>query len=162
MRNPTVHVERVLPAQAQLTVGEADAILEAAYLMTAADGTIDEAETEGFRRVASRLRGLAVGSAKPVNDRDLEALLKRFGTRSEHAERVERLAALRKQLERPEARELAYKVAFAMSLADLEASTDEEELDQELVIALGLTEDKVAELADQVYEVLGADDEGES
>jgi hypothetical protein len=49
-----------------------------------------------------------------------------------------------------------------MSLADLEASADEDEMDQELVAALGLTEEKVDELADQVYEALGADDEGES
>ena len=157
--NPTVRVERVLPARAELTVGEVDAILEAAFLATAADGRLTKEENESFRAVAARLRGIAAGQTKAVGDADLAKLFERFSTRSDHAERLERIAALTKQLGRTEARELAYKVAFAMSLCDLEASDEEAEYEEELIEAFGLTDDRADALAGEVYAALDADAE---
>lgn len=155
----TVHVERVLPPRAELTVGEVDAILEAAYLATAADGRLSPEENEAFRSVAGHLRGIAAGTVKTVSDGDLSKLFERFATRSDHAERIDRIAALRVQLGRPEVRELAYKVAFAMSLCDLEASDDEAEYDEELIEAFGLTDERADALAGEVYAALDADGE---
>jgi hypothetical protein len=157
--NPTVHVARVLPARAELTVGEVDAILEAAYLATAADGRLTNEEYEAFRAVAGRLRGIAAGESKIVSDADLKKLFERFSTRSDHAARMERIAALRNQLGRVEARELAYKVAFAMSLSDLEASDHEAEYDEELIEAFGLSDERADALAGEVYAALD-DEEG--
>jgi hypothetical protein len=158
-QTPIVPVERVLPARASLSVSEVDAILETAYLATAADGHLTDEENEGFRAIAGKLRGLASGEAKGVSDGDLAKLFERFAVRSDHAARSERIAALAKQLAKAELRELAYKVAFAMSLVDLEASKDEAELGDELIAAFGLTGDRADELAGEVYAAL--DDEAE-
>jgi hypothetical protein len=154
-----VRVERVLPAQANLTAGEADAILEAAYLATVADGHLSGDEEGAFRAVMARLRALtpSAGAPKPVTDTDMARTIERFAVRLDHAARIERIAVLRLSLERPDARHLAYKVAFAMSLADLEASDEEADFDEELIEAFGLTEDQAAALEGEVYEALDAD-----
>ena len=159
---PRVHVERVLPQRADLTVGEVDAILEAAYLATAADGTLSEEENEAFRFVASALRHVAAGggagaSAKVIGDKDLDSLFARFAGRSEHAERGQRVSAMRARLGRAEVRELAYKVAFAMSLCDLDANEEEEAYDDELVEAFGIDGERADALAAEVYAALDAD-----
>jgi hypothetical protein len=154
----TMRVERVLPARAQLTVGEVDAILEAAYLATAADGKLTAEENEAFRAVAGHLRGIAAGVTKEVSDGDLKKLFERFSTRSDHAARLDRIASLRAQLGRDEVRELAYKVAFAIALCDLDTSDAEVEYDAELVEAFGLTEERADALADEVYGALDAEE----
>lgn len=155
--HPTVHVERVLPAQADFTVLEVDAILEAAYLATAADGHLSEDEYEAFRAVAEKLRGIAAGSRRPLADADLAKLFERYTVRSDHAARDERIAALRDVLKRTHVRELAYKIAFAMGLCDLDANDDEAMYDDELVAAFGIADERADVLAAEVYAAL--DDE---
>jgi hypothetical protein len=154
---PVVHVDRVLPSTADLTVGEVDAILEAAYLATAADGHLSEDEYEAFRAVAEKLRGIAAGTRKPLADADLAKLFERYSVRSDHAARDERIAALRDVLKRTHVRELAYKIAFAMGLCDLDANDDEAMYDDELVAAFGIQDDRADVLAAEVYAAL--DDE---
>ncbi len=154
---PALHVERVLPARADLTVGEVDAILEAAYLMTLADGHLSEDEYEAFRTLVSAMRGLAAGATKLLNDGELAKVIERYTIRSDHAARDERVTVLRTQLNRPMARELAYKVAFAMSLCDLDASDDEQDYDDELVAAFGIDDERADALAAEVYAALDAD-----
>jgi len=158
---PTVHVESVLPGRADFTVGEVDAILEAAYLATAADGVLTTEEREAFRSVASSLRQIAAGGgpskAKPIADKDLDGLFERFAVRSDHADRSERVAAMRERLGRTAVRELAYKIAFAMSLCDLDANDDEAAYDDELIEAFGIDGDRADALAAEVYAALDAD-----
>jgi hypothetical protein len=160
---PGVHVERVLPPRADLTVGEVDAILEAAYLATAADGELSAEEHEAFRAVASALRHIAAGGggaaskAKVIGDKDLNLLFERFAVRSEHAERAARVSAVRDRLGRTEVRELAYKVAFAMSLCDLDANEEEAAYDDELIEAFGIDGERADALAAEVYAALDCD-----
>jgi tellurite resistance protein len=157
---PIVHVERVLPQQADLTVGEVDAILEAAYLATAADGVLSPEEHHAFRSVASSLRRVAAGkagAAKGIPDDELEALFARYATRSDQASRVERVSAMRARLGRTPVRELAYKIAFAMSLCDLDANEEEAAYDDELVEAFGIEDERADTLAAEVYAALDAD-----
>ena len=153
-KNPSLEVGRVLPAVGNFSVKEADAILEVAYLTTAADGRLSEEEYESFRDVASKLRAMAAGSTSAVSDAALNKLFERYAVRLENAERSERIKALCADLQREEARDLAYKVSYAMSLCDLEKSEEEEELDEELIVALGLTGDKADTLAGEVYAAL--------
>jgi hypothetical protein len=134
-----------------------DAILEAAYLATAADGHLSEDEYEAFRAVAEKLRGIAAGTRKPLSDADLAKLFERYTVRSDHAARDERIAVLRALLERTHVRELAYKIAFAMGLCDLEANDDEALYDDELVTAFGIAEERADELAAEVYAALDED-----
>jgi hypothetical protein len=157
MTTPALHVERVLPQRADFTVGEVDAILEAAYLATVADGDLSEDEYEGFRTIVSKLRGITAGATKVVSDADMAQLIERYAVRSDHAARKDRIAALCAQLTRPVTRELAYKIAFAISLCDLDANEDEEEYEDELVVAFALDEERADNLAAEVYAALDAD-----
>jgi hypothetical protein len=139
-----------------LTASEIDAIVEIAYLTIAADRRLDVAEIEAFRGVIERLRG------QRIPDGALDRVLDEMYGRAERARGTkddgtgyadERLRALAEKMSTP-ARELAYRVAYAMGLADMEASDEEFELDLQLVDALELSNDRAEELADEVIAVL--------
>lgn len=158
-KSPSVQVERVLPAVGSFSVKEADAILEVAYLTTAADGKLTEDEYESFRSVAAKLRAMAAGTTAQVSDAALNKLFDRYAQRIDQAARTDRIKALSADLQRQEAKELAYKVSYAMSLCDLEKSEEEEELDEELIALLGLGDDKADALAGEVYAALDEEQE---
>ncbi|MEO8876194.1 MAG: hypothetical protein ABI461_11450 [Polyangiaceae bacterium] len=162
-------VANVVPSKLDLSPRERDAVLEIAYLAIAADRVLNEEEVEAFRSVAARLRG----ETSPMSEQELGTLLDRFSNRLEHtkatmvpgddaedseterdrllrAEADERLRALCTDLPRAETRELAYKIAYALALCDLETTDEEFEFDRQLVDALGLSIDKAGELADEV------------
>ncbi len=168
-------VGNVVPKQLDLTPKERDAVLEIAYLAIAADRVLNEEEVEAFRAVASKLRG-GDGS---MSEAELGTLLDRFTNRLEHtkatmvpgedtddadtersrllrAEADERLLALTADLPRMGTRELAYKIAYALALCDLETTDDEFEFDLQLVDALGLSIDRAGELADEVVTAFNA------
>ena len=67
------------------------------------------------------------------------------------------VAAVRERLGRKEVRELAYKVAFAMSLCDLDANDEEAAYDDELIEAFGIEGERADALAAEVYAALDAD-----
>jgi glutathione S-transferase len=159
--SPTVHVERVLPKpgeRADLTPNEVDAILEAAYLATAADGELSPEEETAFRSVMARLHALVRGgSEKPVFEGEFARAFEGYAVRSDRAAREERIKALRAHLARPLARDLAYKIAFAMSLCDLASTDGEQDLDDALIEAFGLSDDEADALAGEVYAALDED-----
>jgi hypothetical protein len=163
---PQIEVHRVLPQSGAgtLTADESNAILEVAYLATTADDDLADEELTAFRDLAEGLRALVAlppsAAALPgERDDELNALLERFAANIEHADPQERLIVLAKILARPIAKETAYKVAFAMALCDLAENDDEEDFDDELVEALGLSDERADELASQVYEAIGGDDD---
>lgn len=65
----------------------------------------------------------------------------------------ERVHAIAKTLRRPLARELAYKAAYAIRVADLESNPDEEDLADLLIEALDL-DDVAPDLENEVNEAL--------
>jgi len=171
-------VGRVVPLDGP-TLGppELDAVVEIAYRAMAADGRFDEAEIEAFRCVLSRLRALATpavgagayrsivthGAPRAVADADLDALLDRLrasvGDTPAPARRFgftrqSTLRALAEPLS-PAARELAYKVAYAISLADLDVPAEEAELQTELAVALELDPARAAALSHETVAALG-------
>lgn len=166
---------RVVPSTLDLTPSERDAVLEIAYLAIAADRVLNDEEVEAFRKVAARLYGV-----ETLGEKDLGVLLDRFTSRLDHtkatmipgddaneamserskllrAEADERLRVLAKELPREGSRALAYKVAYALALCDLETSDEEFEFDLQLVDALGLSADQAGELADEVVTSFGAE-----
>ncbi|MDB4992802.1 MAG: hypothetical protein JWM74_234 [Myxococcaceae bacterium] len=163
-------VEQVVPAPGTLRLSprEREAILEVAYLAIAADRKLNDEELEAFRAVASRLREIAPHdpNAPPpsreehrtMSDRELNAILNRFADGLERSAADERLRAISKELQRPEVRHLAYKVAYALALCDLETSDEEFEFDLQLIDSLELTREEADTLADEVMAVfnLGA------
>lgn len=150
-------IDQLIPEK-QGTPQEIDAIAEIAYLTIAADRKLDEQEIEAFRRVIERLRGL------PLPDGALDRVLDEMYGRAERArsdegERAryadERLRALAAKMS-PPARELAYRVAYAMGMADMDSSDEEFELDLQLMDALELPSDRAEQLQDEVMAVLNA------
>lgn len=155
MPNTVDGVLRVVPADpsVSLTKKEAAAILEIAFLAIAADRKLRDEEIEAFRGVAGRLKDLSSGGAAPsgpMGDRELQGVLDSFSADMDREVADERLLVLAKDLERPEIRALAYKVAYALALCDLDTSDEEFEFDLQLVDALDLSQDDVGALEDEV------------
>lgn len=148
------HIAEVVPEKTSLTTSEADAIIEIAYLTIAADCRLEGEEIAAFRGVLERLRGAAASQAEL--DRILDDMYKRSeGARGDEGSGYadERLRALAAKMSTP-AREVAYRVAYAMGLADMDSSDEEFELDLQLVDALELSSERAEELAGDIMEIL--------
>lgn len=157
-------VQNVVPANGTLvlTAEEREAILEIAYLAIWADHKLHDEEIAAFRAVASKLRDLVDKDPTPselLSERELNAILDRFAKGLERAEADERLRVLAAGLTRNAARGLAYKLAYALSLCDLETADEEFEFDLQLIDSLKLTQDEASALADEVHDAFGSEDE---
>lgn len=130
---------RAVPAE------HVDALLELAYLMTAADGRLDGDELDAFREVVAAVQGKA-----EVGDAELDRLLDRFAGNVEHAEVEERVRALGKALP-AELRELAFKVVVGISVVDLATNRQEMAIEDALVEAMGLSPERADALTAEVY-----------
>ena len=150
---PEVRVTRVLPA-ADLSPAEVDAIVEVAYLTTVADGKLTDAEIDSFRDVVCTLRKLPA-----LGDRELNAMFDGFAKNIAHKDVADRLLELAADLRRPEARNIAYKLSFAMALSDLATSDAEGDFDDELLDALKLSADEAEVLEGEVFAALDGEDE---
>lgn len=142
-------VPDVIPEGFAISPDEADALLEIAYLAIFADHRLSDEELSAFRGVVGRLRGTEP-SAKAI-----DSLLDAFRSRAEGVDADERLRALAKPLS-PAVREVAYKVAYALGLSDMDSSDEEFEFDLQLVDALELSNDRAEDLADEVMELLNS------
>ncbi len=151
-------VAKVLPESAMLQPGEVDAILEIAYLTIAADRRLSTEELSAFEVLLDRLRSLS-GMTTPVGRATLDATLNDMYARADRARESSRSGYDDARLQElgaklgPEAREIAYKVAYALGLADMDSSDEEFELDLQLVDALELSNDRSEELANEVLAV---------
>jgi hypothetical protein len=153
-------IARVIPKKHD-SPAEVDAIAEIAYLTIAADRRLADEEVEAFRAVVEQLRGVK------LPDGALDRVLDEMYGRAERARgredgsrgyADERLHALAAKLS-PPSRELAYRVAYAMGLVDLDASDEEFELDLQLMDALELSSERAEELADEVRDAFQGDPE---
>jgi tellurite resistance protein len=124
-------------ANTSLEKGEADAVIELAFLMANANGDASIDELESFRALV-----------KYVNpDADVSAVLDLFSGQLDRAESIEeRVRAAAAHLTRKEARELAYKVVYAVAVFDLETNEDERDLEELVIDVLGLALPRVDEL----------------
>ncbi len=160
-----VRIEAVLGDDLTLDPREARAVLELAYLAMSSDRVLAAAEVEAFQHIGSVLRDKAVFSTrKPAEGEsklDLELgepetfeLLGNVARDTGTGPEAVRKAA--KALVRAEAKDAAYKVAFAMTLVDFETSEEEIELDDLVAEALGLDDAAAQRLEEQVYAALEA------
>jgi len=142
----------VVPGKSDLPPSEIDAVVEIAYLTIAADRRLADEEVAAFHRVLERLRGASVAQAEL--DKVLDDMYERADkARGERGYADERLRALAGKMSVP-ARELGYKVAYAMGLADMDSSDEEFELDLQLQDALEISNERAEALADEVMAVL--------
>jgi hypothetical protein len=139
----------LVPAGLVPSAEHADVLLELAYLTTAVDGRLDDDELLAYKEIAARLRN------KPVTDADVDALLDRFGGNVEYAEITERVQKIAPTLP-DELRAVAFKLAVGLSVADLDASGDESELQVVLAEAFGFDDARVDALTGEVYAGLDA------
>lgn len=142
----------LVPAGLSPSAEHVDVLLELAFLTTAADGRLDDDEIKAFKDIASRLRG------KPLTNADVDALLDKFGGNVDHEEIAARVQTIAPTLP-GDLRDLAFKIAVGLSVADLDASGDESDLQVLLAETLGFDDAKVDELTAQVYAGLDAGDE---
>jgi hypothetical protein len=156
MEPPKVSISRVLPRTGPGTLSsvEAYAILQVAFLAGDADSRIDDAEEDAFAELARSLKGLVETGSASMNDDALEGMLDGFDEMIESKGRKAALTLAVKELTRPLTREIAYKVSVAMSVADMDRADAEEDFDDQLLVALGLTEDQASLLTEDVYSAL--------
>lgn len=150
----------------RLTPSEVATTLEIVYLAIAADHVLSEEELDAFRLVMERLRSVedsalsgdgyraaARVSIEPVSLRSLNLVVDAFAASNERAQVDERLRSLAAFLS-PSARNVAYKIAYAIGFADL-ASTDEEFVfDLQLIDALELSTHTTDALVGEVRAIM--------
>lgn len=156
---PSLHVERLVPAPGAftLTVAEIDALLETVYLAMAADRKLTDDEIGVFAKIVSRVRALETpetsvyrrpGLEKPpaLTMKELNALLDDLVVRLDHASIADRLKVVTKALPSREGRLLAYRLASAMGIVDLDATKSERDFCDDLGEAFGISEEEADEL----------------
>lgn len=119
-----------------LAAEDAAAVVAIAYLTLDASGRAEHETAAVVDALASWVGELASSFVAPP---ELRA--------DDRTTRVEQLRELGAALRATQAGELAYALVYVISIADLELAPAEVEVMNELAIALGLTEDRAAELA---------------
>jgi len=157
---PSIEIATVLPSPAPgtLTAAEAHAIMKVAFLAGEADGRIADEEQDAFSGLCKALRALVDAKNAQMTDDALEKTLDAFTAKLDKSGRKACLAEAAGALGRELPRDLAYKVAVAMSLTDLDRSDAEGDFDDELIAALKLSEEQADTLAGDVYAALEGED----
>lgn len=127
-------LERILPLSPITNAVHADAVLEIAYLMTAVDGRLGDDELAAYGEVIAAVRG------KNPSNADVDALLDKFAGATEPDEIAERVRAIAPTMS-TEIKQFAFKLAVALSLVDLDASRDEDDLVDVLAEALSIDDE---------------------
>jgi hypothetical protein len=142
-------LEKAFPpgVAAEVSDAEREAMMEVAYLAIAADGVLADEELDAF------VRAMLVLYGPQVNKDSVRAKAGELSERASARGHEALLAGAAARLSRPFARDQAYKLAYAMAMADYDTNTCEFEYDQRLRSALGLTEDQAEGLVDEVIGV---------
>jgi len=148
---PSLHVERLVPSPGSLSLssGEVDALLEAVYLAMAVDRKLTEEEVSVFAKIVTRVRALESGNGEKqvaLTMKELNAMLDSFVVRLDHASIDDRIRTVAKALPNKEARLLAYRLASAMGIVDLDATKSERDYCDDLGEAFGISEEEAEEL----------------
>ena len=140
----TERLADVIAADASLSDDERRAIIEIAAAAVAADRAIHQKELEILRSVAAKLG--VTGEA---------AISKLFaGLGQATGKAADRVRAAAAQLTSAAAKETAYKVAHAITLADDYSSPAESTFDRELAVALSLSSEDATRLGEEAAAAL--------
>lgn len=152
-----LNIEAVIIGATELGLSrsESEDVLAVAYLATRADRKLSEEELDSFERSVAVLLGPAAAARAAIE------LMDRFSAQIDRQGLSAMLAQVAARLTRVEARHEAYKLAYAMSLSDLDTNDDEFLFEGELRVALRITEDSAEALIDEVIEAIEADEEDE-
>ncbi len=146
-------IKAFLPVQPIAAQDHADALLELAFLVTAADGRLDPEEANAFRDLMGRVRG------KAVTDDEVGALYARFTKELEGNTCIDRVKVIAPKLP-ADLREAAFRVAMALALIDRDASPHEDALIDALFHSLELDTTRAEALAKEVRIALSPPPDG--
>lgn len=149
-------VEQVVgePNSAGLTSAEIDAVLEIGYLTIACDRELSHEELERLGQLSLSLSSPTIEGESALGASILTEAVERFASYFERDGIDGRLEICAAVLSRRLARDIAYKAACALALADSKIDDREFELDLSLIAALGLTQDEADALADEVRRIV--------
>lgn len=139
-------VETILAGES-LNRAEASTVLQIAQLAAGADDTEKPAEHAALQAVAQHIYSLVglklpeVSAIPPLPDHDA---------------RVSWFRALSAELKTRPARELAFAMAFLVSIADLDLRRDEHESLEELQLALGVDHRRATDIVVQLSETVAS------
>jgi len=136
-----------LPVQPISATDHAEALLELAFLVTAADGRLAAEEAAAFRDLVARVRGQA------ASDDEVGALYTKFTRQLEGSSCLDRVKIVAPKLPY-DLREPAFRVALALALVDRDASPQEDDLIEVLFQSLGLEEARAEAVAVEVRAAL--------
>lgn len=130
------------------TTDEIEAMLEVAFLAIASDGVVTRSEIEAFAVVMERLFGPNITSDR------IEEVLDQYEDSLDRGGFRRRLTSVASELRRPEARDHAYQLAYAMAMCDLDTNIHEFEFDQVLREQFGLDDEQAERLVDGVVDLV--------
>ncbi len=136
----------VTPSTAALPEDERAAVIEIAYLAVSADRRIQPSEEEALLAFARAL--------DPKHGKGRVDVLLAGGFDTNRQSSDAQLLDVAARLKTDDAKQLAYKAAYAVAQADLAAADEEFEFDLQLIDALGLSQDAADELAGEVVAAL--------
>jgi len=139
----SMSIAAFLPLGPVAAQDHADALLELAFLVTAADGKLAAEEVHAFRELTGRIRGKAIG------DEEIAALYSRFTKSLEGTTCVDRVKVVAPSLP-SDLREPAFRAALALALIDRDASPHEDALIDALFHSLQLDAERAEALAKDV------------
>jgi tellurite resistance protein len=148
-----IDIRKVLPplTPGTLTVDEARAVLLIGLYACEADGTIVDEEQEVFTQLAGAVRELAAPADPKLTDEALDAMIDEATADLDRHGREPGLARAAKMLDREIARQVAYKVAIAMGITDMDEQAREIEFDQDLAALFALSPEGAQTLTTDVF-----------
>jgi hypothetical protein len=120
----------------RLGTKDAIAIVGMLYIALDADDREDPDELATVSEISDQVGALAGTKVEAPGERA-----------TDDYERLEKIRKLGSQLSGPPSRELAYALCYVVSIADLDLAPAETELLADLAVALGISDDRAAELA---------------
>jgi tellurite resistance protein len=153
----TLTREGLLSVEEVAALTRVDPLAETMYLMMSADGKIAEEERDAIR---GAIRGLTDGI---LHSGTINVMLENYAKQANEEGRDERLRQIAEEIaEEPSEAEGAFALAAAVAMADQEIADEENEFINQLAEWFGISEDRSAEILDQLEEDRGeAEDETE-
>ncbi len=141
----TLTREGLLSPEEMTALSRVDPLAETMFLMMAADGKVAEAEKDAVR---GAIRGL---TDNLIRSGTINVMLENYQQKLETEGREARLQEIAEAIaDEPSDAEGAFALAAAVALADDEVAEEENELINQLADWFGISEERAAELLDQL------------
>jgi len=138
---------KAMSESAGLDGSDASSVLEAMFLMAAADGEVSKEEMQRF---ADSIESVVEGASEA----DLEGMLAEMSALLEEEGRERRSRAVAKALKGKPAAEIAFRLATAVAFVDDAVAPEESNLLDEMAMAMDISNDRAHEIMSEVHREL--------